>query len=170
MTLTEDQQGMVDSFLSFVAGECSGDDRYGESESFRRDAENIIGVRFTLGPNCWLETSVETESPRVRVGFMTDDDNIRNDLMGLFDEMEESPSQVLERALDEAGLPWESPPVEEVKEEGRFHFFFTPLSIDAIDDLDFEFTRVRSKVPRMLEAYMIAFGSAIIMDDEGDFD
>ncbi|MGB0715598.1 MAG: hypothetical protein ACPGXK_06965, partial [Phycisphaerae bacterium] len=148
MTLTEDQQGMVDSFLSFVEGECSGDDRYGESSNFRREEDHMVGVRFALGSSCWLEASVETSSPRVRVGFLTDDDNIRNDLMGLFSEMEETPTQVLERALDEAGLPWENPPVEEVKEEGRFHLFFTPLSIDAIDDLDFEFTRVRSKVPR----------------------
>ena len=63
----------------------------------------------------------------------------------------------------DAGLDWDEPPVEHYREGGEFFYFATPLELDDLGDLDWPETR--NKVVRMLEGYLVAFGSAIVTDE-----
>ncbi|MHC5110675.1 MAG: hypothetical protein ACYTHJ_12465 [Planctomycetota bacterium] len=166
MTLTVDQQEILEAFVEFVEGECGVDDRYGTATRYGAMDGDHLGTRFSLGPNCWLDVCVKFDRPQVCVGFVTDDQMIRDDLLGLIEEFEDTPSGMLERALDEAGMPWENPQVDQGLFEDKYHTFSTSLDLEVVDDVDLDHLKIRSKVQRMLEAYMIAFGSAIAMEEE----
>ena len=64
----------------------------------------------------------------------------------------------------EAGLDWKLPTVEHNSEPGQDCRFATPLEVEEPADLDTD--EVRDKTLRMLEGYLIAFGPAIIVEDE----
>ncbi len=168
MAITSEQNEIVDAFLDFLDGEFSGDERYGPSERYDRKDESSRALRFSLGPNCWIEAAVRPNVPEVRVGFVTDERMIFDEIVNLLADAEETPSQNLERAMADSGISWEEPVVDQETIDERFHRFSTAFTLEALDDLDLGFMKVRSKVPKMIEAYLIAFGSAIVMDDEED--
>jgi len=168
MAITSEQSEIVDAFLDFLDGEFSGDERYGPAERYERKDESARALRFALGPNCWIEAAVRPDVPEVRVGFVTDERSIFDEIVNLLADAEETPSENLERALTDSGLPWEDPVVEQETIDERVHRFSTPLKLEALDDLDLVFMKVRGKIPKMIEAYLIAFGSAIVMDDGED--
>ncbi|MFQ5463293.1 MAG: hypothetical protein ACE5E5_11790 [Phycisphaerae bacterium] len=168
MTITSEQSEIVDAFLDYLDGEFSGDERYGPAERYDRKDESSRALRFSLGPNCWIEAAVRPAVPEVRVGFVTDERSIFDEILNLLADAEETPSENLERALADAGLPWEDPVVDQETIDERFHRFSTPLKLEVLDDLDLGFMKVRSKVPKMIEAYLVAFGSAIVMDMDDD--
>jgi len=166
MTLSAEDRTTVEAFLQYVEDASAGDDRYGMAARFERSDGSEFSTRFEVEPRCWLEAAVEPFVPRIRVGFVTDDPAIGEALLQAIKDSNEPVSKVLEGALAEAGVDWPDPPVEQVIEDEQHIYFVTPLKMESLDDLDLDFLKMRDKTLRLLEAYLIAFGSAIPPEDD----
>ncbi len=159
MPLNDEQREQIAAFRTYIADAVANDDRYGEAVRCDRDDESTLAMWFEAGPSCWFEVALRPSIPQVRVGFLTDDrwrsEEVEQAIQDSGDTMEE----FVEVGFDEAGLPWENPPVEHYRESGKYFYFATPLALDDLEDLDQE--SLRNKVLRMLEGYLIAFGPVL---------
>lgn len=163
MSLNDEQREQIAAFRTYIADAVANDDRYGEAVRRDRDDESTLAMWFEAGQSCWFEVALRPSIPQIRVGFLTDDrwrsEEVEQAIQDSGDTMEE----FVEMGFDEAGLPWENPPVEHYRESGKYFYFATPLALDDLDDLEQE--SLRNKVLRMLEGYLIAFGPVLETED-----
>ncbi len=170
MPLSEADLELIEEFRNYVEGFVDGDDRYGPASRVDSDDQSIMACRFEAGGDGWLEVAVHTAIPQVRVGYLTRDESLGSETeQAILDEGGTLPGHV-GQAFSEAGLDWPDPPVEQSHVVGEYSYFATPLEIDELGDLEFGDTR--SQAVRMLEGYLIAFGSEIDFDpdDEDEVD
>ena len=73
MPLTERDREGLEAFFHYIEDLVVSDDRYGPAERHDREDESILATRFEAGPDCWLEVTVQTSTPQIRVGFVTKD-------------------------------------------------------------------------------------------------
>lgn len=165
MALNEQQRAKVDDFRSYVEDSVAQDDRYGPPSRCDRDDESTLATRFQAAPTCWFEVAVRPMIPQVRVGFLTTDRWKSEECEQAIEDSGDSMNEFVGMAFEDANLEWAEPPVEHYREAGENFYFATPLMVDEIADLDSD--EVRTKVLRMLEGYLIAFGPAIAVDEEG---
>ena len=165
MPLTEDDRDLVEAFRMFVEDTIANDDRYGPLTRSDREDESILVSWFEAGPGCWLEVAVHPTVPRVCIGFLTDDRSTSEGIKEAIQESDQSLRDFVVAGLREAGLDWTDPPVEhnDNNGDGPFHFT-TPVDIEEIPDLERD--ENRSRVLRLLEGYLIAFGEAIMLEEE----
>ena len=163
MALTEDQKQLIESFRVYVEDAVSADDRYGPVTRHDREDDSTLTVRFEAGAKCWFEVAVRPLVPQVRVSFLTNDRWKSEEIEQAIQDSGDSMEEFVGVGFEEAGLDWDEPPVEHYREGGEFFHFATPLVLDDLGDLDWPETR--NKVVRMLEGYLVAFGSAIVTDE-----
>lgn len=165
MALDEDSREAVEAFQAYIEDALAGDERYGDVERHDREDESTLATRFSAGASCWLEVAVRPLVPQVRVGFLTDDRWISEEIEQGIQDSGDSMEELVGLGFSEAGLDWPEPPVEHYRESGKYFYFATPLELDELPDLHWE--EPRNKVIRMLEGYLIAFGPFVVVD-EGD--
>lgn len=163
MALTEEQTQFIESFRVYVEDAVEADDRYGSVSRHDREDDSAPALRFEAGPTCWLEVAVRPIVPEVRVSFVTSDRTKSEEIEQAIQDTGESMAEVVGGGFGAAGLDWDKPPVEQYCEAGESFHFATPLALDELADL--EWPKTRDKVVRMLEGYLVAFGSAIIMEE-----
>lgn len=164
MALTSEQRAVIESFRGYIEDSVTSDDRYGTRSRQDRPDETILASRFEAAPKCWFEVAVRPMIPQVRVGFLTNDRWISEGAEEAIESSGDTMNEFVESGFDDASLDWADPPVEHFREAGEFFYFATPLALDEIADLNND--DVRNKVLRMLEGYLIAFGPALVVEDE----
>ncbi len=159
MPLTDDEREQIAAFRTYIADAVGNDDRYGEAIKCDREDESTLAMQFEAGPSCWFEIALRPSIPQIRVGFLTDDrwrsEEVEQAIQDSGDTMEE----FVEVGFEEAGLPWEEPPVEHYRDSGKYFYFATPLALEDLFELEQDV--IRNKVLRMLDGYLIAFGPAL---------
>ncbi|MGB2984608.1 MAG: hypothetical protein WBE26_01885 [Phycisphaerae bacterium] len=169
MPLDEQSRETVEAFREYVEDAVAIDDRYGPVQRDDWEDESTLATWFEAGPSCWFQIVVHPMIPQIRVGFLTDDPSISEELEQAIQESGDTLEAFVELGFREAGLDWKEPPVERYREGDEHICFATPLELDELADLDLD--EIRNKTLRMLEGYLIAFGPAIIEgEEEGDKD
>ncbi len=164
MTLDEDSLDLIEAFLEYVEDSVVADDRYGQTTRVDAEDGSTIAIRFEAAASCYFEVAVRTDGTLIRVGFLTDDPVVGEEVEHALEGSGETAEDFLGSGFVHAGLDWLQPPVERSSEqEGQFRFT-TPLEIDELLDLDAD--EARGKTLRMLEGYLIAFGPALADADE----
>jgi len=164
MALSEQDLERIESFRDFVETSCAGDDRYGSPSRHDREDGSILATRFEAGPQCWFEMAIRPNIPQIRVGFLTDDRWKSEEIEQAIEDSGDTMQEFVELGFEEAGLEWPDPIVEHFREAGKYFYFSTPLTLDELAGLDQD--EVRNKALRMLEGYLIAFGPAIVVEEE----
>ncbi|MBI4719506.1 MAG: hypothetical protein HY763_17050 [Planctomycetes bacterium] len=141
MPLNEQQRETIIAFREFVEDSVSADARYGVASRHDREDGSVLAVRFAAAPR-WKSEEAEQA----------------------IEDSGDTMSEFVEAGFDEAGLDWPDPPVEHFREGGEYFYFATSLNLDETGDLNLDATR--DKVLRMLEGYLIAFGPAVVVDEE----
>jgi len=162
----EQDRAMIDAFLEFIAGTVAEDDRYGPMTRCDRADGSVLAIRFDSGPSQWLEVAVTPEQSEIRVGFVTSDSAIRDEIAEGLKESSEPLSRLVEAAFVDAGLEWPDPPVEHYQDEDGKFYYAVPIVLEYFDDLDAG--EIRDKTARMLEGMLVAFGPAIEFNEEDD--
>ncbi len=164
MTLEEAAMNTIEAFRQYIEDSVAIDDRYGVASRNDRADGSTPATRFAVGESCWFEVAVRPLIPQVRVGFVTRDRWKSEECEQAIQDSGESMGEFVGLGFGEAGLDWEEPPVEHYREGEADFYFATPLEVEDLVDLDTE--EVRNKVLRMLEGYLIAFGSLIEVKEE----
>ena len=163
MALTDEQARLIESFRVYAEDAVAADDRYGSVTRHDREDGSTLALRFEAGATCWFEVAVRPMVPQVRVGFPTNDRWKSEEIEQAIQDSGDSMEEFVGVGFGEAGLDWHEPPVEHYREAGEFFHFATPIDLDDLGDL--EWPETRNKVVRMLEGYLVAFGSAIVTDE-----
>jgi hypothetical protein len=166
MPLSEDDVELIEAFRAYIEDFVAADDRYGPSSRVSSDDESITACRFEAGPSSWFEVAVHHTTPQVRVGFLTMDTSVGDEVEQAIQDAGGTLNGYVGGGFVDAGLDWPDPPVEQLHEPGEYSYFATPLEIDDFGDLDF--ADIRGKVVRMLEGYLIAFGPEIALEAEDE--
>ncbi len=164
MPLSEHDSERADAFLTYIEDTNAADERYGMPQRHQRDDGTTVATWFEAGPSCWFEVVVRPQVPQVRVAFLTDDRETSEELEQIIEDSEHTMEEFVGAGLQEAGLRWSDPPVEHYCDDGKYFYFATALDLEDPGDLDEDATR--NKTLRMLEGYLIAFGPAILIDEE----
>ncbi|UCC29077.1 MAG: hypothetical protein JSU86_12835 [Phycisphaerales bacterium] len=164
MPLDELSREKIEDFRTYIEDSVATDDRYGPAQRHDQEDESTLAMRFEAGPSCWFEVVVRPMIPQIRVGFVTDDPMISEEIEQAIQESGGSMEQFVGLGFGEAGLDWGDPPVEHFDEGGEHFYFATALELDEVPDVDL--TEIRNKTLRMLEGYLIAFGPAIVVEEE----
>ncbi len=162
----EQDRAMIDVFLEFVAGTVAEDDRYGSMTRCDRDDGSVMAIRFDSGPSQWLEVAIIPERSEIRVGFVTSDPAIGDEIAEGLKESGEPLSGLVEAAFADAGLEWTGPPVEHYQDEDGQFYYAVAIVLEYFEDLDAN--AIRDKTARMLEGMLVAFGPAIEFDEDDE--
>ncbi len=164
MPLSEHDSERADAFLTYIEDTNAADERYGVPQRNQRDDGTTVATWFEAGPSCWFEVAVRPQIPQVRVAFLTDDRETSEELEQIIEDSDHTMEEFVGAGLKEAGLRWSDPPVEHYCDDGKYFYFANPLDLEDPGDLDEDATR--NKTLRMLEGFLIAFGPAILIDEE----
>lgn len=156
MSLSEPDLASITDFRDYLEGITEGDDRYGSAERVDKEDLSTLATRFSIGENCWLELAIHPLLPQVRVGIVTGDRWVNEQMEQAIEDSGDSMSEFVEGGFAEVGLNWPDPPVEHYREDGTDFHFATPLALQDLMDLDDD--ALRTKIIRMLEAYLMVFG------------
>ena len=80
MPLSEEDIDLIEAFRDYVEDFEAADERYGPASRLNSDDESIMASRFEAGPSCWFEVAVHTAIPQVRVGFLTSDTSLGDEI------------------------------------------------------------------------------------------
>lgn len=164
MPLSEEQIGWCDAFRAYIESSVSTDERYGPVTHHDRDDQSLLASRFEMAPQCWLEVALRPFVPQVRVGFVTTDRWKSEDAESMIEDSGDTMNEFVGMGFNDAGLDWDEPPVEHFREAGQYFYFATPLDLEELRDLGTD--EIREKTLRMLEGYLIAFGPAMVVEEE----
>lgn len=166
MPLDELSREKIEDFRTYIEDSVATDDRYGPAQRHDQEDESTLTTRFEAGPSCWFEVAVRPMIPQIWVGFLTSDGWINEEIEQAIEDSGGSMEKFVGLGFAEAGLDWADPPVEHYREGDEYSYFGTPLELDEVPDVDL--TEVRNKTLRMLEGYLIAFGPAIVVEEEDE--
>ncbi len=159
MALTSAQQETVEQFRATFRARYASDPRFSNIADADRDDGAWLMTRFAVADRLWLELCVRPSIPQVRVGIMTDDRWISEELEDAIEETGDSMSEFVESGFDEVGLDCPEPTVEHYRDQGKYYYFATALELGALDELGTSVTLDR--VARMIDGYYEAFRKAI---------
>ena len=155
MPVTEDQREAVETFRAAFEAQLADDERFGAATRHDRDDASTLATQFAVAENLWVELAVRPLIPQVRVGLVTSDRWLSEDLENAIEDTGDTMSEFLETGFDEVGLEWIDPPVEHYREAGKYFYFATPLELSALAELGQ--ADVAAKVRGMLLGYYEAF-------------
>ena len=164
MPLDEHSQSIVEAFRAYIEDYVGTDERYGKPTRHDRDDGTVLITRFEAAPSCWFEVALHPTTPQIRVGFLTDDQAMNQEIEQAIQESGDTLEKFVGFGFQDAGLDWAQPPVEHYKDDEGHFGFVTPLVVENLPDLEAE--DLRDQTLRMLEGYLIAFGPAIVVEEE----
>ncbi len=164
MPLDESSRESIEAFHKYVQDSVASDDRYGPARPYDGEDESAFTTLFEAGPSCWFEVAVHPLVPQIRVGFLTSDAEMNAEIEQAIGDSGNTMEAFVGVGFAEAGLDWSEPTVEHYHEGDEYYSFATPLAIDEPADLDMP--EILNKTLRMLEGYLIAFGPAVIIEEE----
>lgn len=136
-----------------------GDARFRAVAQHDRPDGSAQATRFELAPCLWLEVCVRPGIPQVRVGVVTDDRWLSEDLETVIEDSGDTMSEFVELGFEEAGLSWPEPIVEHFRDSDKMYYFATPLNVESLNDLSDP--AVVDKVIKMANGYLEAFKPGI---------
>lgn len=159
----EQDRNSIDAFFEYLTGIEADDERYGQA--VRHDGEGglLSVLHFSCGPSQWIEVAVMPESKEVRVGFVTGDPAVCDDIAEGLKQTETTLDQFVESEFANAGLSWPGAAVEHLERDDGTYSYTTSFTLEYFDDLDQD--EIRDKVMRMLEGYLTAFAPPIEPED-----
>lgn len=131
------------------------DPRFHGLHDHDRADRSSLATRFELAPRLWLEVCVRPGVPQVRVGVVTDDRWLSEDLETVIEDSGDTMSEFVELGFEEAGLTWPAPIVEHFRDADKFYHFATSLDLHSLAELSDP--TVFDKVLRMAKGYCEAF-------------
>lgn len=155
MPLTEEQRKTVADFRDWIEAAVRRDAHFQNMERADREDESTLATRWQSGTNLWYEVTVRPFLPQARVGVMTDDRWLSEELEQKIEDSGDTMQEFVEMGLEAAGLSWLDPPVEHYRDQGKYFYFATPLDLRSIDGL--ADGAIREKILHMLEGYRLAF-------------
>ena len=164
MPLDEQSRSIVGAYREYIEDYVGTDDRYGPATRHDAQDESALITRFEAAPSCWFEVALRTSKPQIRVGFVTANQSVDEEIQQAIQESGDTIEAFVGSAFQEAGLEWAAPPVERSRNEAGGCAYSTPLDVDELMDLESE--ELRDKTLRMLEGYLLAFGPAVVVEDE----
>jgi hypothetical protein len=164
MNLDDTTIDTIAAFRKYVEDSVANDDRYGAATRCDADDGTVLATRFDAGSSCWFEVVIHVPTAQVRVGFLTTDSQVDEELAEAIRESVGSLAAFVGEGFQEAGLEWESPIVNHETGDGLGFSYTTPIDLDELLELDRD--EIRDKVVRMLEGYLVAFGPAVFLDEE----
>ncbi|HNQ24189.1 MAG TPA: hypothetical protein PKK06_13965 [Phycisphaerae bacterium] len=156
MPLSDWDAATIEEFRTYIESMVSGDERYGPAQRADAADDSEFASRFALGSYGAVEMAIHPSGPQVRVGFLTTDKARDEEIEQGIQEAGETVSQFVGLGFHDAGLGWYDPPVERYRDDRGFHFT-TAFQLDELDAL--ATPEIRDWVLRMLEGYVIAFGT-----------
>ena len=99
----------IAAFRQYVDDSVANDDRYGAATRCDGDDGKVLATRFDAGPSCWFEVVIHLPTSQVRVGFLTSDAEVDEELAESIRESAGSLSAYVGEGFKEAGLAWASP-------------------------------------------------------------
>jgi len=125
MSLTPAQQTLVAACRRRFTARLADDARFGSPEPHDRPDGTSLALRFPVATGLALELAVRPLVPQLRVGLLTEDRWLNEDLEQAIEDSGDSMSEFVELGFEEAGLSWPDPPVEHYREQGRWFYFAT---------------------------------------------
>lgn len=171
MTLSDDDQQIIEPFLVYIEEFEESDERYGPAGRHAYAKNGCPALRFMAGADWSFEVHVEAEAPRVRIAFVSEQSGAIDEVLEAMKESGTTPETLVESGFRESGLDWPEPPVERIDASCGSEGFATFLPLEHIVDLGD--SRIRTKITKMLEGFLIAFGPEVeleVWDDDGEDD
>ncbi|MCO6438239.1 MAG: hypothetical protein J5J06_14185 [Phycisphaerae bacterium] len=164
MALSGDDRMSIDEFREYIEDAVAADERYGAAMRWESPDGSVLSSRFDAESDCWFEVAVLPTALTVQVGLLTTDADREAEIKQAISEMEGGASAMLGESFADAGLDWPDPPIEIGRSPDGAFCVFTTAALDEIADLDS--SEVRDRAVRMLEGYLIAFGTLLEPLDE----
>lgn len=172
MTLSDDDQQIIEPFLVYIEEFEESDERYGPAGRHAYAKNGCPALRFMAGADWSFEVHVEADAPRVRIAFVSEQSGVIDEVLQAMEESGTTPAALVESGFRETGLDWPEPPVERIDASCGTEGFATFLPLEHIVDL--ADARIRTKIIKMLEGFLIAFGPEVELefwdDDEENED
>lgn len=159
MPLSQVDRERIAAFRDALERRYRTDARITEISRHDRDDESTLATRLAVGDKLWLEVTVRPSIPQLRVGIMTDDRWLSEDLEQVIEDSGDEMSEFVEAGFEEAGLTWHEPQVEHYRDQGKYFYFATPLELTSLAQITD--ATVTEKIGRMLEGYYEAFKPGI---------
>src|SRR5262245_10751574 len=159
MPLSPADRERIERFRAGFEARRSADRRFGAAVRDDRTDESYLASRFAVGERVWLELAVRPFIPHLRLGIVTDDRWMSEELEQVIEDSGDTMSEFVELGFEEAGLDWPNPTVEHYRDQGKFFYFATALDLDSLTQLDDP--KVQDRAARMFEGYFQAFRPAL---------
>ena len=169
MTLSDDDRLIIEPFLVYIEEFEEPDERYGPAGRHAYAKNGCPALRFMAGTDWSFEVHVEAEAPRVRIAFVSEQSDVIEEVLSAMEESGTTPEALVESGFRETGLNWPEPPVERIDAACGTEGFATFLPLEDLVDLTDQ--RIRTKIIKMLEGFLIAFGPEVELeywDDEAE--
>lgn len=150
---------LVQSFRAKLRDALGRAPHFGPSLDVDRADGSALATRFQVAPRLWIEVCLRPDLPQLRVGVVTDDRWLSEDLETLIEDSGDTMSEFVELGFEEAGLTWREPIVEHFRDADKCFHFATSLDLPALSDLSAAATF--DKVLRMAHGYYEAFKPGI---------
>ena len=159
MSLSPADEKLVNDFRTAIETELSQDERFGPATREDRPDGSTRGSRFHVGGRIWLEVAVRPQIPQIRVGVVSDDRWVNEELEEAVEETGDTMPEFIEMGFDEVGLEWPEPVVEHYRDQGKYFYFATAWEPPALAEL--ATPAAREKVKLMALGYYEAFRKPI---------
>lgn len=135
MSLSPAEEKLVNEFRAAVETELAADPRFAPPAREDRPDGSTRCSRFHLGGRLWLEVAVRPQIPQIRVGIMSDDRWVNEELEEAIEETGDTMPEFIEAGFDEVGLEWLEPLVEHYRDQGKYFYFATAWEPARLADL-----------------------------------
>ena len=159
MSLSPADEKQVHEFRTALEAELSDDERFGPAVREDRADGSTRCTRFHVGGRIWIEVALRPQIPQLRVGVMSDDRWVNEELEEAVEETGDTMSEFIEFGFDEVGLEWAAPVVEHYRDQGKYFYFATAWEPAALAEL--ATPAARDKTRKMALGYYEAFRKAI---------
>lgn len=164
MPLSIDDREEIQSFLSYVEDALVDDDRYGTTHRHEGKGDTPCALRFAATDKCWFEVDVDPSNRKAYVGLCTNDSETFTEITQEITESELTPTSLLEHALQGMGHHSQQITVDRFSGSDNMAGYRSPIELDELRELGRD--DIRNQTLRILEAYLIAFGPALLIEDE----
>jgi hypothetical protein len=160
MVLTVPQHDQVADFRQWMERDLNQAGRFGAPQREDRDDHSTLTTRWKASETLWVEVTVRPLIPQVRVGLVTDNRWISEEMEQAIEDSGDSMCEFVGLGFCDAGLNWDEPGVEHYREKLKWMCFVTPLELAGLDELASPETR--GKVRKMVDGYCSAFAKFLI--------
>ena len=155
MSLDHHHLELIERFRGRLQTAMAGEAGFGAVSREDRQDHSTLATRWAADTRVWYECTVRPFLPQVRAGIMTDDRWRSEGFEQMIEDSGDSMPEFVGLGFESAGLTGPEPVVEHYRDQGKYFYFATALTLESIDQLADEavFDRIRG----MLRGYHLAF-------------